>query len=74
MKASELRDFTPAELVEALEDTKEELFNLRFQLAVSQSEDTASLGHLRRRIARIKTIMHETVLEGDRGSKAARHG
>ena len=59
MRASEMRDLTPAELVELLDDTKEELFNLRFQLAVSQSEDTASLGTLRRRIARIKTVMHE---------------
>ena len=59
MKASELRDLTPAELVERLDETKEELFNLRFQLAMSQSNDTASLGRLRRRIARIKTVMHE---------------
>lgn len=59
MKASELRDLTPAELVEKLDEAKEELFNLRFQLAVSQSEDTASLGRLRRLIARIKTVMHE---------------
>ena len=59
MKASELRDLTPAELAEQLDEAKEELFNLRFQLAVSQSEDTASLGILRRRIARIKTVMHE---------------
>lgn len=59
MKASELRDLTSAELAERLDEAKEELFNLRFQLAVSQSEDTASLGLLRRRIARIKTVMHE---------------
>lgn len=59
MKASELRDLTPAELAEQLDEAKEELFNLRFQLAVSQSENTASLGILRRRIARIKTVMHE---------------
>ena len=63
MKASELRDLTPAELVDMLDDTKEELFNLRFQLAVSQSEDTASLGRLHRRIARIKTVMHEAALQ-----------
>ena len=59
MKALELRELTPAELAEKLDETKEELFNLRFQLAVSQSEDTASLGRLRRLIARIKTVMHE---------------
>lgn len=64
MKASELRDLTPAELVEKLDETKEELFNLRFQLAVSQSEDTASLGRLRSLIARIKTVMHENEAAG----------
>ena len=74
MKASELRDLTPAELVGMLDDTKEELFNLRFQLAVSQSEDTASLGRLRRRIARIRTITHEDLLEEARVSKAGLHG
>ncbi|MYB45680.1 MAG: 50S ribosomal protein L29 [Acidimicrobiia bacterium] len=64
MKATELRDLTPAELFEKLDETKEELFNLRFQLAVSQSEDTASLGRLRQLIARIKTVMHENEAAG----------
>ncbi|WP_420611918.1 50S ribosomal protein L29 [Candidatus Spongiisocius sp.] len=64
MKALELRELTPAELAEKLDETKEELFNLRFQLAVSQSEDTASLGRLRRLIARIKTVMHEDEAAG----------
>jgi len=63
MKASELRELTPGELVDLLDETRQELFNLRFQLAVSQSNNTASLGQLRRRIARINTIMHETALE-----------
>ncbi|MCY3538312.1 MAG: 50S ribosomal protein L29 [bacterium] len=60
MKAVELRSLTPDELEEKLDEAKEELFNLRFQLAVSQSEDTASLGRLHRNIARIKTVMHES--------------
>ena len=64
MKALELRELTPAELAEKPDETKEELFNLRFQLAVSQSEDTASLGRLRRLIARIKTVMHEDEAAG----------
>ena len=58
-----MRDLTPAELVDLLDETKQEEFNLRFQLSVSQSEDTAGLGELRRRIARIKTIIHETAME-----------
>lgn len=63
MKAFEMRELTPAELVDLLDETKQEEFNLRFQLRVSQSEDTAGLGELRRRIARIKTIMHEAAME-----------
>lgn len=63
MKASEIRELTPTELVDLLDETKQEEFNLRFQLRVSQSDDTAGLGRLRRRIARIKTIMHETSLD-----------
>lgn len=66
MKASELRGLTPAELAEQLDEAKEELFNLRFQLAVSQSEDTASLGILRRRIARIETVRHEQAAASSR--------
>ena len=63
MKASEIRELTPTELVELLDETKQEEFNLRFQLTVSQSDDTAGLGRMRRRIARIKTIMHEAAME-----------
>ena len=59
MNAAELRDLPYEELAEKLSEAREELFNLRFQLAVSQSEDTASLGRLRQLIARIKTVMHE---------------
>lgn len=63
MKASDMRDLRPAELVDLLDETKQEEFNLRFQLRVNQSEDTARLGTLRRRIARIKTLMHEEAVE-----------
>lgn len=62
-----MRELTPTELVDLLDETKEELFNLRFQLAVSQSNDTASLRRLRRQVARIETVMHETALEERRG-------
>lgn len=63
MNPAELRELTANELAEKLDETKTELFNLRFQLAVNQTENTASLGTLRREIARIKTIMREQELE-----------
>ena len=62
MKAAELREFTAAELAEKLDETKTELFNLRFQIAVNQSENTAALGELKRDIARIRTVMREQEL------------
>ena len=54
MKTYEAREMTYAELVEKLEEAKDDLFNLRFQLAVSQSDNTARLGELRRDIARMR--------------------
>ena len=62
MKPAELRELTAAELAEKLDETKTELFNLRFQLAVNQSENTAALGSIRRDIARIKTVIREQEL------------
>lgn len=48
-------DVTDDELVESLGDAKKELFNLRFQHATGQLENSARLGQTRRRIARINT-------------------
>jgi len=62
MKAAELRDLTTVDLAEKLNDSKAELFNLRFQIAVNQTDNTAALGLLRRDVARMKTIMREQEL------------
>lgn len=59
MKPYEAREMTYADLVEKLDEAKEDLFNLRFQLAVSQSDNTARLGELRRDIARMRTVLNE---------------
>lgn len=48
-------DLPDVELVEALTDSKKELFNLRFQHATGQLDNSARLGQTRRRIARINT-------------------
>lgn len=65
--ASELRTRTPDELAGMLLDLKREQFNLRFQAATGQQEGTARVRDVRRTIARIKTLQHETV----RGSASA---
>ena len=59
MKALELRNNSYAELGELLDEAKEELFNLRFQLATNQLDNTTRLREVRREIARIRTVMRE---------------
>lgn len=57
MKAEELRGKTQDQLKEQLLDLKKEQFNLRFQKATGQLENTARVREVRRDIARIKTIL-----------------
>ena len=59
MNALELRAMTYTELEEALAETKEELFNLRFQLATNQLDNTARITAVRKDVARIKGVMRE---------------
>lgn len=59
MKAKDLRDLTPAELEQKYLDFKDELFNLKFQLATGQLENTARIRTVKRNIARVLTIMNE---------------
>ena len=59
MKPKDLRDLTDAELDDRLADTRQELFNLRFQAATGALENTARLKLAKREIARILTVQHE---------------
>jgi len=59
VKASELSDLPYEELQEKMSEAKEELFNLRFQLATNQLDNTARMRDVRRDIARIATVMRE---------------
>ena len=59
MKASELRGKSVEELEGQLADLKKEQFNLRFQGATAQLENTARVRQVRRDIARIKTLVNE---------------
>jgi large subunit ribosomal protein L29 len=63
MKASDLRDLPYDKLAERLAEAKEELFNLRFQLATNQLDKTARLRDLRREVARISTVMRHQEIE-----------
>ncbi len=59
MKAKEVRDLTTAEIEQQEKSLKEELFNLRFQLATGQLENTARIGQVRKSIARMKTVIRQ---------------
>lgn len=73
--ADELRELDAADLATKLKEAKEELFNLRFQNATGQLDNTASLRLVRREIARIHTVITERELGiietlDDEGAKA----
>jgi large subunit ribosomal protein L29 len=59
MKANDLRPKTIDELKQQIDDLSKEAFNLRFQRASGQLENTARVRQVRRDIARIKTILGE---------------
>ena len=59
MNASELRNKTPDQLREELANLKKESFNLRFQQATNQLENTARMRAVKRDAARVKTILNE---------------
>ena len=62
MKASELKELTVDELQTKLTELKEELFNLRFQLAVNQLENTSRIGAVKKDIARVSTVLRQREL------------
>ena len=60
MKATEIRNMTAAEMTEKLSDLKSELFNLRFQHAINQLDNPMRINAVKKDIARILTVMHES--------------
>ncbi|MFC4604713.1 MULTISPECIES: 50S ribosomal protein L29 [Rhodococcus] len=60
--AAELRELTEEELVTRLRESKEELFNLRFQMATGQLDNNRRLRTVRHEIARVYTVMREREL------------
>ena len=63
MDANELREKTPDQLRDELTNLKKEAFNLRFQQATNQLENTARMREVRRDVARVKTILNEKAAE-----------
>lgn len=69
MKAKEIRDLTTSEIEEQIKSSKEELFNLRFQLAAGQLEETARIRTVRKTIARLKTVAREREIEQSKANQ-----
>ncbi|HAA08700.1 MAG: 50S ribosomal protein L29 [Syntrophomonadaceae bacterium] len=59
MKAIKLRELTDEELNKKVRDYKEELFNLRFQLATGQLDNPKRIRDVRKNIARCKTVLRQ---------------
>ena len=62
-QAAELRELPDEELFTRMDSAKEELFNLRFQVATGQLDNTARLKELRHDVARIATVLREREIE-----------
>ncbi|HHC9928124.1 TPA: 50S ribosomal protein L29 [Staphylococcus aureus] len=69
MKAKEIRDLTTSEIEEQIKSSKEELFNLRFQLATGQLEETARIRTVRKTIARLKTVAREREIQQSKANQ-----
>jgi large subunit ribosomal protein L29 len=57
--AAQVRELADAELETRLAEAKQELFNLRFQNVTGQLDNSARIGHVRRDVARIETILRQ---------------
>ena len=68
MKAKEIRENSLPELEEKLSKLKEELFNLRFQLAINQLENPMRINAVKKDIARVKTIIRENEIKDSKNA------
>ena len=71
MKPSEFREMSNEELAQALAEAKEERFNLRFQVATNQLDNTSRLTQVKKDIARILTIMREQEMASSGAEESA---
>lgn len=65
MKVKDVRELSNEEIVAKIASLKEELFNLRFQLAVNNLDNTARIREVRRSMAQCKTILRERELKAN---------
>jgi large subunit ribosomal protein L29 len=70
-RASQLREMNNEELAHHLVEVREEVFSLRFQLAMGKQDNSARLGHVRREVARVLTLQGERRTEENPPAPAA---
>ena len=70
MKPAEIRELSDAQLVEKLKEMRAELFNLRFQMATSQLDNTARVTTVKRDIARIQTEIRARQIAAQKSAAA----
>jgi large subunit ribosomal protein L29 len=70
-RASQLRELNDQELAQHLQGTREELFHLRFQLAMGKQDNSSRIGQVKREVARVLTLQQErqTAANGGAGRK-----
>ena len=69
-KSADLRALDDSDLITRLDEARQELFNLRFQLVTGQLDNSARMGAVRRDIARIATILREREIEAAEAAEA----
>jgi large subunit ribosomal protein L29 len=73
-RVAEFRDLGDQELIERLESNKEELFNLRFQLATGQLDNPMHIKQIRHDVARILTVLRERRIDAARSAVGMEEG
>jgi large subunit ribosomal protein L29 len=68
MNAKEIRELTLTELNEKLADLKDQLFKLRFQLAINQLENPMRIVAVKKDIARVKTVIREIEIKNSQNA------
>jgi large subunit ribosomal protein L29 len=71
MKATEIREFEDTDLLQKLKDARAELFNLRFQLATGQLDNTGRIAIVKKDIARLHTELRARELRAQRDAAAS---
>lgn len=71
MKTTELRELNETELADKLKSTRAELFNLRFQLATGQLDNTARIASVKKDIARVQTELRSREVAAQRDAAAS---